>query len=396
MNRPSLILANGKERSLQRRHPWIFSGAVREMRGAPAEGDIVDVYSSDGTWLAVGHYQPDTIVCKVLSFRERVIDNNFFMSRFRSAVAYRRRLGLLDNPNTNVFRLVNGEGDLMPGLICDYYAGTVVIQAHSVGMHRSLPVLAGLIGEAIRIESPHLPVISIFDKSSATVPCSCADGFLMGEEIPEREVVENGSRMVINFFEGQKTGFFVDQRDNRQLLASLSAGRRVLNCFGYTGGFSLAALRGGASYVETVDISRKAIDLCNRNVELNGFDQSRHRGVVADVLKYLDSVAADFDIIILDPPAFAKNHRSLQQGLKGYRNINQKAMSAITSGGLLFTFSCSQAVSRDDFQTMAFSSAACANRSVRIVRHLPHAADHPVSIYHPEGLYLKGLLLEIE
>ena len=238
---------------------------------------------------------------------------------------------------------------------------------------------------------------SVFDKSSTTIPGGgVEDGYIWGEEPEEWEICEDGNRLLINFFEGQKTGFFVDQRENRHLVASLSRGHRVLNCFGYTGGFSLGALKGGAEYVETVDISKKAIDLCNRNVLLNFGPDAPHKGVVADVLHYLDTVSDQFDLIILDPPAFAKNHRSLQNGLKGYRNINQKAMEKIRPGGLLLTFSCSQAVSRDDFQTMCFTAAANAHRRVRIVRQLPHAMDHPVSIYHPEGEYLKGLLLYIE
>ena len=274
---------------------------------------------------------------------------------------------------------------ISPGLVADYYNGVLVLQAHSVGMHRTFPLLVQLFAE-------ELPLKSVFDKSSTTIPGGgVEDGYIWGEEPEEWEICEDGNRLLINFFEGQKTGFFVDQRENRHLVASLSRGHRVLNCFGYTGGFSLGALKGGAEYVETVDISKKAIDLCNRNVLLNFGPDAPHKGVVADVLH-----SDQFDLIILDPPAFAKNHRSLQQGLKGYRNINQKAMEKIRPGGLLFTFSCSQAVSRDDFQTMCFTAAANANRKVRIVRQLPHAMDHPVSIYHPEGEYLKGLLLYIE
>ena len=393
MKRPQLIIAAGKEKALMRRHPWIFSGAVKRIVGDPQEGDLVDVVAADGRWMAVGHYQNESIICKILSFDTQEIDNTFFEQRLKSAIAYRRRFGFFDKGNpTNVFRLVNGEGDFLPGLICDWYNGVVVMQAHSVGMHRLFPMLTDIF-------KAQLPVVSVFDKSSSTVPGGCNDAFIWGDETPEREISEHGNRMVINFFEGQKTGFFVDQRENRQLVGELSKGRRVLNCFGYTGGFSLAALRGGAEYVETVDISKKAIELCNRNVELNFGKDAPHKGTVADVLKYLSEFEthnSKFDIIILDPPAFAKNHRSLQQGLKGYRNINQKAMEMIADGGLLFTFSCSQAVSRDDFQTMVFTAAANAHKKVRIVRQLPHAIDHPVSIYHPEGEYLKGLLLEIE
>ncbi|MBO7489062.1 MAG: class I SAM-dependent rRNA methyltransferase [Bacteroidales bacterium] len=395
MSRPRLILAAGKEKALLRRHPWIFSGAVKRIVGEPKEGDWVDVVSSDGNWMAVGQYQNESIICKVLSFDTQNIDNAFFEQRLKSAIDYRKRLGFFDKDNqTNVFRLINGEGDFLPGLICDWYNGVLVMQAHSVGMHLMFPMLSELF---IKLLSPS--IVSVFDKSSATVPGGGSDGFLWGDETPEREINEHGNRMLINFFEGQKTGFFVDQRENRHLVGELSKGRRVLNCFGYTGGFSLAALRGGAEYVETVDISKKAVELCNRNVELNFGNDAPHKGVVADVLKYLSEFEfqnSKFDVIILDPPAFAKNHRSLQQGLKGYRNINQKAMEKIVHGGLLFTFNCSQAVSRDDFQTMVFTAAANANKKVRIVRQLPHALDHPVSIYHPEGEYLKGLLLEIE
>ncbi len=375
-----------------RRHPWLFSGAVRRVEGNPQEGDLVDVVAADGRWLAVGHYQSDSIICKVLSFDTQHVDETFFRERLQSAIAYRERMGFFDAEETNVFRLVHAEGDFMPGLVCDWYNGVLVMQAHSVGMHRLFPMFTQLFVDLLGRHG----IKSVFDKSSSTVPGGCEDGYVWGAEPDEWEICEHGNRLLINFFEGQKTGFFVDQRENRHLVETLSAGRRVLNCFGYTGGFSLGALRGGAGYVETVDISKKAIELCNRNVLLNFGEGAPHKGVVADVLKYLDEVDNQFDIIILDPPAFAKNHRSLQQGLKGYRNINQKAMEKIQPGGLLLTFSCSQAVSRDDFQTMCFTAAANAHRQVRIVRQLPHAMDHPVSIYHPEGEYLKGLLLEIE
>lgn len=390
--RAKLHLAPGKDKAVMRRHPWLFSGAVRRVEGNPKEGDLVDVVAADGRWLAVGQYQSDSIICKVLSFDTQQVDESFFRERLQSAVAYRERMGFFAEADTNVFRLVHAEGDFMPGLVCDWYNGVLVMQAHSVGMHRLFPMFTELFVDLLGKHG----IKSVFDKSSATVPGGCEDGYVWGAEPVEWEISEHGNRLLINFFEGQKTGFFVDQRENRHLVETLSAGRRVLNCFGYTGGFSLGALRGGASYVETVDISKKAIELCNRNVQLNFGEGASHRGVVADVLKYMDEVDNQFDIIILDPPAFAKNHRSLQQGLKGYRNINQKAMEKIQRGGLLLTFSCSQAVSRDDFQTMCFTAAANAHRQVRIVRQLPHAMDHPVSIYHPEGEYLKGLLLEIE
>ena len=392
MKRAQLIISAGKEKALLRRHPWVFSGAVKRVVGNPEEGDLVDVCLPDGRWAAVGHYQNDSIVCKVLSFDTPEVDAAFFKARLLSAIQYRERLGFFDRSDTNAFRLIHAEGDAMPGLVCDWYNGVLVMQAHSVGMHRLFPMFTQLFVDLLGRHG----IKSVFDKSSSTVPGGCEDGYVWGAEPDELEICEHGNRLLINFFEGQKTGFFVDQRENRHLVETLSAGRRVLNCFGYTGGFSLGALRGGAGYVETVDISKKAIELCNRNVLLNFGEGAPHKGVVADVLKYLDEVDNQFDIIILDPPAFAKTHRSLQQGLKGYRNINQKAMEKIQPGGLLLTFSCSQAVSRDDFQTMCFTAAANAHRQVRIVRQLPHAMDHPVSIYHPEGEYLKGLLLEIE
>ncbi|MCR4660100.1 MAG: class I SAM-dependent rRNA methyltransferase [Bacteroidales bacterium] len=394
MSRPQLIIAPHKGKAVLRRHPWIFSGAVQRMVGQPQEGDVVDVLSADGRWLAAGHYQDDNIVCKVLSFDTPEVGTDLLRSRIAAAVAYRRRLGLFDQPGTNVFRLVHAEGDLLPGLVADWYNGVLVLQAHSLGMHRLFSTLTDIFARELEPYGLH----SVFDKSSATVPGGCTDGYIYGDEPAEWEIAEHGNRMLINFFEGQKTGFFIDQRDNRELVANLAGGARVLNCFGYTGGFSLGALRGGAQYVETVDVSRRAIELCNRNVALNFGPEAPHRGVVADALQYMASAEMrdrGFDFIILDPPAFAKNHRSLQQGLKGYRAINQRAMEAMPAGGLLMTFSCSQAVSAADFQTMLFTSAIMARRQVRIVRRLPHAADHPVSIYHPEGEYLKGFLLEI-
>lgn len=446
MSRPQLVIAPGKEKALLRRHPWIFSGAVKRIVGEPQEGDLVDIVDARGQWMATGHYQNDSIICKVLSFDSPTVDGDFFRRRLASAIAYRRRLGFFDylaapdrSPLTNVFRLVHAEGDMLPGLVADWYNGVLVLQAHSVGMHRQFPLLCSLCVELLQ----PLGLTSIFDKSANTVPGGSTDAYLWGGEPDEWEISESDNRMLINFFEGQKTGFFVDQRENRALVQQLSRGHRVLNCFGYTGGFSLAALRGGAEYVETVDISKKAIELCNRNVELNFGSDAPHKGTVADVLKYLETksrrdeesksrrvgesesrrdeeryplptthyplstthyplstthypLSTPFDFIILDPPAFAKNHRSLQQGLKGYRSINQRALEVLPAGGLLMTFSCSQAVSRDDFQTMVFTAAMNARRSVRIVRQLPHAADHPVSICHPEGEYLKGLLLQVE
>ncbi|MBO4752215.1 MAG: class I SAM-dependent rRNA methyltransferase [Bacteroidales bacterium] len=412
MARAKLILHKGKEKSVFRRHPWLFSGAVARIDGQPAEGDVVDVISSDGQWLACGHFQSDSILCKLLSFDCHEVDEAFWRQRLHDAVAYRKTLGLLRadgrclSDETTMFRLINGEGDRLPGLIADYYNGIVVLQAHSLGMHRALPTLAELLPSLL----PDLK--GVYDKSQATLPPNTTQNTWLippdsqqplsdngtqdsGHGFDEWEATEWGNQYIINFPEGQKTGFFLDQRDNRRLVGRFAEGKRVLNCFGYTGGFTLSALRGGAAEVDTVDISKRAIDLCDRHVQLN-FPQARHRGIVADVTKYLDTIDNQYDIIILDPPAFAKNHRSLQNGLKGYRNINQRAIEKIKAGGLIFTFSCSQAVSTADFQTMAFTAAATAKRNVRIVKQLQHAPDHPVSLYHPEGHYLKGLLLQVE
>ena len=389
--RTKVTLKYGKEKSLFRRHPWVFSGAVQRVEGAVSDGDLVDVYDSAGQYLATGHYQDDNILVKLLRFGNPVIDTAFWRERFSQAILYRKTLGLWDAPDTNLFRLVHGEGDSLPGLIADFYNGVLVLQAHSEGMHRAfpeiIPVFRELLGDRL---------VALYDKSAATLPSGASeDGWLYGSVPDEWEVSEYGNRFRICFAEAQKTGFFIDQRENRRLLQSLAAGKRVLNTFGYTGGFSLSALRGGASYVETVDISKKAVQQCNANVQLN-FPHASHCGVTQDVMPYLSRLEKTFDIMVLDPPAFAKNRHSLQQGLKGYKNINQRALEKIAPGGLLFTFSCSQAVSRDDFQTMLFTAAANAHREVRIVRRLSQGPDHPVSIYHPEGEYLKGLLVYME
>lgn len=389
--RARLILKYGKDKSLYRRHPWVFSGAVQRVEGKPAEGDLADVCSADGQYLATGHYQNDSIILKVLRFGNPEIDADFWRERLRQAVAYREALGLWQRKDTNVFRLIHSEGDGLSGLVADYYNGIVVLQAHSEGMHRAYPQLVPLLQEILGSR-----LLAVYDKSSATLPSGNAvDGYVWGSAPDTWEMEEYGNRFLIHFPEAQKTGFFIDQRENRRLLQSFAEGKRVLNTFGYTGGFSLSALRGGATYVETVDISKKAIQLCNENVALN-FPHAPHCGVARDVLPYLADLEKTFDIIVLDPPAFAKNHRSLQQGLKGYKNINQRALEKIAPGGLLFTFSCSQAVSKEDFQTMLFTAAANSHREVRIIQHLSQGGDHPVSIYHPEGDYLKGLLVYVE
>lgn len=388
--RSRLILKAGKEKSLLRSHPWVFSGAVQRVEGPLAEGDLADVYTQDGNYLATGHWQPGSIALKVLRFGNPTIDADFWRERLENAVAYRQALGLWDDPATNVFRLIHSEGDGLSGLVADYYNGVVVLQSHSEGMHRAYPILLPMLQESLGDR-----LRAVYDKSSATLPSGNAtDAYVCGDAADVLEIMEYGNRFRIRLSDAQKTGFFIDQRENRRLLQSLSAGKRVLNTFGYTGGFSLSALRGGASYVETVDISQKAILQCNENVALN-FPHAPHCGVTRDAMPYLSNCSKTFDIMVLDPPAFAKNHNSLQQGLKGYKTINQRALERIAPGGWLFTFSCSQAVSREDFQTMLFTAAANAHRDVRIVRRLSQAPDHPVSVYHPEGDYLKGLLVYV-
>lgn len=398
MTQPRLILHPGKEKSLLRRHPWLFSGAVRQVEGSPQPGDTVDVFSADHRWLAAGHYQDDSIVCKIITFEPTPIDENFWHQRIADAINYRKTLRLLAadgtpvSPHDTMFRLVNAEGDRLPGLIADYYNHLLVLQAHTPAMHRLLPLFSRLLKE-------QLPDIqAIYDKSQATLPHQTTQNHYIESTIQppqEWQATESAIQYLINPDEGQKTGFFLDQRDNRRIVANYSSGKRLLNCFGYTGGFTLSALRGGASHVDTVDISSRAINLCNRHVQLN-FPNASHNGIVADVTRYLDTIDNQYDIIILDPPAFAKNHRSLQNGLKGYRSINQRAIEHIKPNGLIFTFSCSQAVSNDQFLTTLFTAAANARRNVRIVQHLQPSPDHPVSIYHPEGHYLKGLLLQVE
>lgn len=398
--RPQLILAAGKEKSLLRRHPWIFSGAIKQHRGELYEGCIVDVLSASGQWMASGYYQDDSIAVKVLSYDTPKVDPaespDFLADLLAKAIAYRNALRLSGDHQFNAYRLINGEGDFIPGLIADYYDGIVVLQAHSLFIHQWIELIAH---NLMTIMGTQLH--AVIDKSSSALVgngkpgTDSHDHYLLGEGPQQQIITEGGYQLKVDLFEGQKTGFFLDQRINRQLVGTMTAGKQVLNLFGYTGGFSVSALTGGAQYVETVDVSKKAIALCNENISLNG-QQARHRGIVADAMQYLNTLGNNFDVIILDPPAFAKNHRALQQGLKGYRSINQKALEHIAPQGLLFTFSCSQAVDKDTFQTMVFTAAANAHRRVRIVQRLSAGPDHPVSIYHPEGEYLKGLLLYVE
>ena len=394
MNR--IFLKRGKEESLARRHPWIFSGAIERIEGDPEEGDVVDVYARSGEFLARGHYQIGSITVRVLSFEQEEIDAAWWEARLRAAWAVRRAIGLIDSPDTDCYRLVHGEGDNLPGLVIDIYGDVAVVQAHSVGMYRSRQAIC----EALRtVYGDRLAVV--YDKSAQTLPykaeTGAVDGYLYGGGAStERIVTEHGNRFHVDWGVGQKTGFFLDQRENRALVGHYSAGRTVLNTFSYTGGFSVYALAGGAREVVSVDSSATAVALAVRNAELNFGPDVHHEGVASDVFDYLKTTDKQFDLIILDPPAFAKHHKVLGNATKGYTRLNARALSQIAPGGILFTFSCSQAVSRELFRTTVFTAAAIAGRRVRILHQLTQPADHPVNIYHPEGEYLKGLVLYVE
>ncbi len=389
-----VILKSGKEQSLQRFHPWIFSGAIQEIVGRVEEGDVVEVVSSKKEFLAMGHVQVGSIAVRIFSFEKVEPDFNFWKGKLDRALDVRKKLGLVDNPDTNVYRLVHGEGDGMPGLIVDFYNGTAVMQAHSAGMY----VIRETIAKALK-EVMGDRLVAVYDKSEKTVPFKAdlepKDGYLLGES-KIFEVQEHSNRFNVDWVEGQKTGFFVDQRENRRLVQEYSKDRSVLNMFCYSGGFSFYAMRGGAKMVHSVDSSAKAIDLTNENVKLNFPGDTRHEAFVADCFDYMDKNKDKYDLIILDPPAFAKHRGALPQALKGYKRLNLKAFQQIASGGILFTFSCSQVVTKDKFREAVFSAAAISGRKVRILNQLVQPADHPVDMYHPEGEYLKGLVLYVE
>ncbi len=392
-------LRRGKEESLLRRHPWVFSGAIdRIVEGDKplSEGDVVDVITKSGEFIARGHYQIGSIAVRVLTFDDVAIDAKWWEERIAHAKALRESLGMVNNRDTTCYRLVHGEGDLLPGLVVDVYGRTAVVQCHSVGMYHSRLLIA----EAIR--KAYGPAIeAIYDKSSQTLPfkadLGAIDGYLWGRsENPDAVVLENGLKFKINWEEGQKTGFFIDQRVNRDLVRQYSRGRKVLNTFCYTGGFSVAALAGGAREVVSIDLSERAVKLADENVRLNFGQEAKHEAIACNAVEYLKDIESDYDLIILDPPAFAKHHKVLGNALQGYKKINARALQKIRPGGILFTFSCSQAVSRELFRTTIFTAAAIAGRKVRIIGQLTQPADHPINIYHPEGEYLKGLVVYVE
>lgn len=394
---PSIILKRGKAESLKRFHPWVFSGAIHQLPAHVAEGTLVDIFDSEGKYIATGHYQIGSIAVRVLTFRQQKIDRAFWTRRLTQAYEVRQRLGLV-RPDNNAYRLVHGEGDRLPGLVVDMYADTAVVQAHSVGMHMERQIIAEVLCEVTGVHN-------IYYKSETTLPYKAGlqqeNGFLIGGAPGlETVAVENGLRFNIDWLRGQKTGFFVDQRENRSLLEYYSRDRKVLNMFCYTGGFSVYSLRGGAELVHSVDSSAKAVDLVNANVALN-FGQEpdtllRHSAYCEDAFKYLEHMGDHYDLIILDPPAFAKHKDALRNALKGYTRLNAIAFQKIQPGGIIFTFSCSQAVNKDQFRLAVFTAAAQSGRHVRILHQLHQPADHPINIYHPEGEYLKGLVLQVE
>ncbi len=389
-----LFLKPKKERSLVRKHPWVFSGAVERKEGEIADGDLVEVYSKGGAFLGTGHYQESSILVRMLSFRKEPINQQFWNQKIDNAYRYRQLLGILQDPNTNCYRLVHGEGDGLPGLIVDIYDQTAVVQAHSIGMHRNREEIAAALQTTLGKE-----LQAIYYKSQTTLPQEFSEtiqnGYLFGEKSNDI-ALEHGHQFRIDWEEGQKTGFFLDQRDNRKLLQTYSSGQRVLNTFCYTGGFSIYALQAGAKEVVSVDISAKAMEIVDENVALNGYTAETHTSVKGDVLQYLRAEDTPvFDVVVVDPPAYAKNIRKRHNAIQGYKRLNAAALQKVKKGGIMFTFSCSQVVDRQLFYDTVTAAAIEAGRPVRVMHHLTQPPDHPVQMSHPEGSYLKGLVLEV-
>lgn len=390
----TLFLRRGKSESLKRFHPWVFSGAIAGANGKLNEGDVVRIVSNENELMGYGHYQIGSIAVRMLTFREEKIDHAFWVTRLSEALRLRKALQLTGRADNNIYRLVHGEGDRLPGLVIDVYGKTAVMQAHSVGMHMSREQIADAL-----IEASEGLIENVYYKSETTLPFKAdlhqENGFLRGHD-EGNVAVENGLKFHIDWLRGQKTGFFVDQRENRSLLEHYAKGRNVLNMFCYTGGFSMYAMRGGANLVHSVDSSAKAIDLTRANAEMNFPGDARHEAFAEDAFKFLEQAGSNYDLIVLDPPAFAKHKDALPRALKGYTRLNAIAFRKIKPGGIVFTFSCSQAVNKDQFRLAVFTAAAQSGRHVRILHQLHQPADHPINIYHPEGEYLKGLVLEVE
>ena len=389
-----IFLKKGKDESLRRFHPWIFSGAIRNIEGNVEEGDIVEVYTHENEYIATGHYQIGSIAVRVLTFEKTVIDKAFYRDKLQTAYRVREAAGIANRPGNNTFRLVHGEGDNLPGLVIDIYGKTAVMQAHSIGMHKARHIIAETL-----LEIMGATVENIYYKSETTLPFKANldddNGFIIGG-CNDDIAMENGLKFHVDWLKGQKTGFFIDQRDNRALLEKYAKDHSVLNMFCYTGGFSFYAMRGGARLVHSVDSSAKAIELTKKNVELNFANDGRHQAFTEDAFKFLDNINEKYDLIILDPPAFAKHRDAVRNALQGYKRLNVKALEKIEKGGILFTFSCSQVISKQDFRTSVFSASAIAKRNVRILHQLTQPADHPINIFHPEGEYLKGLVLYVD
>jgi 23S rRNA (cytosine1962-C5)-methyltransferase len=393
MEQARLILKSGKDQSLRRFHPWVFSGAIKKTEGEPAEGAVVGVYSNKDKFLGLGHYQNSSIAVRIISFEQIDPDDAFWRNKIESAYALRQRLSLTNNTETNAYRLVYAEGDGMPGLIIDYYNGTAIFQAHSAGMYlirnQIVDALKSIYGSQLQ---------AVYDKSAATLPFNSPvkgqDGYLYGQNT-SREVMENGMAFKVDWEKGQKTGFYLDQRDNRTLLGKYAKGQKVLNMFCYTGGFSVYALKNGASLVHSVDSSKEAVNMLDENVALNNLAE-HHKGYAKDAFDFMKEMEIDYDIVVLDPPAFAKHRNVLSNALQGYKKLNAAAISRIKKGGLIFTFSCSQVVSLEEFKKTVFTAANNCNRKVQILHQLTQPADHPISVYHPEGAYLKGLVVRVE
>lgn len=391
--RIKIVLKSGKEQSLRRFHPWVFSGAIKKMYGNPMEGDLVDVYDNKDTFLAVGHYAPSSIAVRVLSFEQVTPDISFFREKIKRAINYRKAIGIIDDPNINVFRIIHGEGDGLPGLIVDFYNCVAVMQMHSLGFYKIRKEIASILAELLDNR-----IVAVYDKSEGTIPhmsgITATNEFLVGNSDPVI-VTENGYKFRVDWTTGQKTGFFIDQRENRKLLEKYTKGRAVLNMFGYTGGFSVYAMK-NAEVVHTVDSSYPAIELANENIKLNYGEDKRHESFQVDAFDYLNHIKDQYDLIILDPPAFAKHNNVLANALQGYKRLNMRAIEQIKPGGIIFTFSCSQVVTKENFRKSVFAAAANTGRSVRILHQMSQPPDHPVNIYHPESEYLKGLVIYVE
>ncbi len=389
-----IVLKSGKDQSLLRFHPWVFSGAIKKIYGNINDGDTVKVYDNKDNFLGIGHYQIGSIAVRILSFTDQEINAEFWENQIIKAIEFRKKLGFFDNKNNNVFRLVHAEGDMLPGLIIDYYNGNVVMQLHSVGMYKNIETIVETLKKVLGDD-----LKSIYNKSDKTLPhkakININNGYLY-KESKNNIITEYGYKFKIDWIDGQKTGFFIDQRENRKLLEKYSKNKNVLNVFGYTGGFSVYALGGGAKLVHSVDSSAKAIDITNENVNLNFKDTTNHKAFAVDAFEFLKNIDDKYDVIILDPPAFAKHHKVLHKALQGYKKINTRAFEQIKKGGILFTFSCSQVVSKENFRNTVFTAAAISKRNVKILHQLHQPVDHPINIYHPESEYLKGLVLYVE